>query len=110
VAAFALSLLAWACQVAVFAFTAWSAGSPISLAGNLAALLAVNAGLLVRATPGNVGVFQLAYALAATRFGMSSERALAVSLLIQALQIIPTTLLGVALAPEFVLRRRPAAP
>ena len=105
VGAFLLSMLAWACQLGVFALTASAAGAALPPAGNLAALLAVNAGLLVRATPGNVGVFQLAYALAATRFGMTGETALAVSLLIQSLQILPTTLLGVALAPEFVMRR-----
>lgn len=104
--AFALSLVAWGLQLAVFAIGARAAGAPLSLAGNLVALLAVNAGLLVRATPGNVGVFQLAYALAAAQFGMARDTAIAVSLLIQSLQIIPTTLLGVALAPEFVLRRR----
>ena len=105
VGALALSLIAWGCQLACFAITARAAGSPLPLGGNLAALLAVNAGLLVRATPGNVGVFQLAYALAAARFGMSGDTAVAVSLLIQALQILPTTVLGVALAPEFLLRR-----
>jgi phosphatidylinositol alpha-mannosyltransferase len=109
-AALALSLLAWAGQLACFHLTAMAAGVQLTLAGSLAALLAVNAGLLVRATPGNVGVFQLAYALAATQFGAPRAPAIAVALLIQALQILPTTLLGVALAPEFVLRRpAPAA-
>ena len=75
----------------------------------MAALLAVNAGLLVRATPGNVGVFQLAYALAATQFGVPRDTAIGVALLIQTLQILPTTLLGVVLAPEFVFRRKPGA-
>ena len=101
-----LSLVAWGCQLACFGFTARAAGWPLPLAGNLATLLAVNAGLLLRATPGNVGVFQLAYVLSAGRFGMSEETAVAVSLLIQTLQILPTTVLGVALAPEFLLRGR----
>ena len=65
----------------------------------------MNAGLLLRATPGNVGVFQLAYALAAGYFGVPNDTALAVALLIQTLQIVPTTGLGVALAPEFVFGR-----
>jgi phosphatidylinositol alpha-mannosyltransferase len=107
--ALALSLIAWACQVAVFALTARAAGAPMPIAGNVAALLAVNAGLLVRATPGNVGVFQLAYALVATQFGVAQETAIGVALLIQTLQILPTTLLGVVLAPEFVFRRKPSA-
>jgi uncharacterized protein (TIRG00374 family) len=107
--ALALSLIAWACQVEVFALTAQAAGAPLPAAGNVAALLAVNAGLLVRATPGNVGVFQLAYALAATQFGVPRDTAIGVALLIQTLQILPTTLLGVVLAPEFVFRRKPGA-
>lgn len=104
--ALVLSLVAWGCQLACFALTARAAGAPLPLAGSVATLLAVNVGLLVRATPGNVGVFQLAYALAAAPFGMTNETAIAVSLLIQSLQILPTTLLGVALAPEFLFRRR----
>ncbi|MFL5575339.1 MAG: lysylphosphatidylglycerol synthase transmembrane domain-containing protein [Gemmatimonadaceae bacterium] len=103
--ALALSMLSWVGQLACFHLTALAAGAPLPVAGSLVALLAVNAGLLVRATPGNVGVFQLAYALAATQFGVAREPAIAVALLIQTLQILPTTLLGVILAPEFVLRR-----
>jgi len=38
------------------------------------------------------------------------ESAIAVSLLIQTLQIIPVTILGVAMAPEFLLRRTPKIP
>ena len=109
VGALLLSMAAWGGQLAVFALTARAAGVSLSLAGNLAGVLAVNAGLLIRATPGNVGVFQLAYTLAAGHFGVASHRAVAVSLLIQSLQILPTTILGVALAPEFIFRRRALA-
>ena len=37
---------------------------------------------------------------------MDSDQALAVAFLIQSQQIIPVTLIGVALAPEFIFRRR----
>ena len=74
-------------------------------AASLAALLAINLGLLIRATPGNVGFFQFVFALAAEPFGVARNDAIAVSLLIQTLQIIPTTMLGIALAPEFIFRR-----
>ena len=60
----------------------------------------------MRATPGNVGVFQALYALTATAFGMDSNQAIAVAFLIQTQQIIPVTLLGVALAPEFIFKKR----
>ena len=109
IAALLLSLLAWSMQLATFAWTARAAGLHLPLAGDVATLLAVNLGFLVRATPGNVGFFQLAYALAAEPFGATRDGAIAVALLIQTLQIIPVTLLGVAMAPEFLLRRRTKA-
>ena len=109
-AALLLSLLAWTMQLATFAWTARAAGLHLPLAGDVATLLAVNLGFLVRATPGNVGFFQLAYAIAAEPFGATRNGAIAVALLIQTLQIIPITLLGVAMAPEFLLRRTKKAP
>ncbi|HEX2716738.1 MAG TPA: lysylphosphatidylglycerol synthase transmembrane domain-containing protein [Gemmatimonadaceae bacterium] len=105
-AAVLLSLGAWMLQLATFAWTAHSAGLDLPVAGHLATLLTVNLGFLVRVTPGNVGFFQLAYAVAAVPFGADRDQAIAVSLLIQTLQVIPVTLLGVALAPEFIFRRR----
>jgi uncharacterized protein (TIRG00374 family) len=108
-AAAALSLGAWMLQLATFAWTAHSAGLDLPVAGHLATLLTVNLGFLVRVTPGNVGFFQLAYAVAAVPFGADRDHAIAVSLLIQTLQVIPVTLIGVALAPEFIFRRRQRA-
>ena len=52
-------------------------------------------------------VTDLAYALAAVPFGATRDHAIAVSLLIQTLQIIPVTVLGVAMAPQFLLKRKP---
>ena len=60
----------------------------------------------MRATPGNVGVFQAAYALTAAALRHGRDQAIAVAFLIQAQQIIPVTLLGVALAPEFIFKRK----
>lgn len=105
-----LTVVAWLTQLATFAFAASAAHVPLSLPGNLATLLAVNVSLVIRATPGNVGFFQFAYALAASAFGISKADAIAVSVLIQALQIIPVTILGVALAPEFIFRRNTKVP
>jgi uncharacterized protein (TIRG00374 family) len=101
-----LTLLAWITQLATFAFAAAAAHITMPLQGSLAALLAVNVSLMIRATPGNVGFFQVAYAFVTEPFGVPKEAAIAVSLLIQTLQIIPVTILGVALAPEFLLRRK----
>ena len=104
-AAMALSLLAWACQLWTFHLAAAAAHVPIPLAGSLACLLGINVGLIIRATPGNVGFFQFVYALTAGQFGVPRDDAIAVSLLIQSIQILPLTLLGIALAPEFIFRR-----
>ncbi|MEO5588514.1 MAG: lysylphosphatidylglycerol synthase transmembrane domain-containing protein [Gemmatimonadaceae bacterium] len=103
--ALVLSLLSWICQVLTFEYAAAAAHAPMSHSASIATLIAVNLGLLFRATPGNVGVFQFAFALAADPFGISRNDAIAVSLLIQSLQILPVTLIGMALAPEFIFTR-----
>lgn len=105
VAAILLSLASWACQLWTFELAAAAAHVSIPLAGSLACLLGINVGLIIRATPGNVGFFQFVYALMAGEFGVARNDAIAVSLLIQTLQILPLTLLGMALAPEFIFRR-----
>jgi hypothetical protein len=80
-------------------------GIALPLAGTVAAMLLTNAGLVLRATPGNVGYFQFAYAVAATRFGVPMEAAVASALLLQVVQIVPVTLLAVALAPQMLRRK-----
>jgi uncharacterized protein (TIRG00374 family) len=105
-----LTIIAWAGQLATFAYAARAAHIHLPLQGSLAAMLAVNVSLIVRATPGNVGFFQFAYALATAPFGTLEANAVGVAVLIQALQIIPTTIIGVALAPEFIFRRKAKKP
>ncbi len=105
-AALVLSVSIWALQVWTYALTARSAHFNLPLVGTVAALLAVNVGFVVRATPGNVGLFQAMYALTAVGFGLDRDQAIAVALLIQTQQIIPVTLAGVALAPEFIFKRK----
>ncbi len=105
-AAMVLSVGIWAMQLWTYAWTARAANFNLSLVGTVAALLLVNLGFAVRATPGNVGVFQAVYAIAAVSFGMNKDQAIAVAFLIQTQQIIPVTLLGVALAPEFIFKRK----
>jgi uncharacterized protein (TIRG00374 family) len=105
-AALVLSVAIWAMQVWTYSLTARSADFNIPLVGTVAAILAVNLGFALRATPGNVGVFQAFYAFVAVAFGMDRDKAIAVAFLIQTQQIIPVTLLGVALAPEFIFKRK----
>jgi uncharacterized protein (TIRG00374 family) len=105
IAAILISLASWALQLWTFELAAAAAHVNMPLAGSLACLLGINVGLILRATPGNVGFFQFVYALMAEQFGVARNDAIAVSLLIQTLQILPLTLLGIVLAPEFIFRR-----
>ena len=92
----------WTLQIVTFALVARSVGIALPMAGTIAAMLLTNAGLVLRATPGNVGYFQFAYAIAAARFGVPTEAAVAAALLLQVVQIVPVTLLAVALAPRML--------
>jgi uncharacterized protein (TIRG00374 family) len=102
----ALSIGAWALQVATYHLCARAAHLPLSLAGSIAALLVVGVSFLVRATPGNVGVFQMVYALTARSFGLPEAPAVAVALLIQTIQVLPTIAVGTLVAPRLVDRRK----
>ncbi|MEX2178531.1 MAG: lysylphosphatidylglycerol synthase transmembrane domain-containing protein [Gemmatimonadaceae bacterium] len=95
----AISVIVWALQVASYQLTALAAGFSISLVGTITALLAVNLGFAVRATPGNIGVFQMLYVMTAVGLGLDPDQATGVALLIQAQQILPVTLLGLIASP-----------
>lgn len=110
-AAFALTLVVWATQLATYACAAAAVGVTIPAAGHVLTLLTVNLGFAVRVTPGGVGVFQALYALAASPLGVPAPMAVAAAILIQAVQIVPVTLIGLVAVPG-LLRRTPtvAAP
>jgi uncharacterized membrane protein YbhN (UPF0104 family) len=93
-------------QVWTYSLTARAAHFNLPLVGTVAAILAVNLGFAMRATPGNVGVFQAMYALIAVGFGMDKDQAIAVAFLIQTQQILPVTAIGVIVAPEFIFKRK----
>lgn len=106
--AFVLSVVAWLTQLATYHWCAMAIGISLPIAASLATLLASNLGFLVRLTPGSVGVFQVLYVVTAVQFGVQRDAAVAASLLIQTLQIVPHTVIGVLMAPEFIFRRRSA--
>jgi uncharacterized protein (TIRG00374 family) len=99
VAGMLLSLAAWSLQVATYHLAARAAHLGLPLTGSVAALLAVGISFLVRATPGNVGIFQVIYALTVRSFGIAEAPAVAAALLIQTIQVLPVVLLGTAAAP-----------
>lgn len=97
-----LSLAAWSLQVATYHLAVRATHLPLPLAGSVAALLAVGISFLVRATPGNVGVFQVIYALTVRSFGIAEAPAVAVALLIQTVQVLPTVVIGMLAAPRLL--------
>ena len=102
IAAFAASVGVWALQVAKLALVAGALHLGLPVAGSVAAMLLINTGLLVRATPGNIGYFQLAYALATSRFGVPTDAAVGAAMLIQAIEIVPVTIAALVLAPRLL--------
>ena len=105
-ASLVISVAVWMLQVATYALTARAAHFNLSLVGTIAAILAVNLGFAIRATPGNVGVFQMMYAVTASAFGLDKDAATGVAFLIQAQQILPVTLLGLLAAPHLLFEKR----
>lgn len=105
VAAIGLSFAGWAGQWATFHYAAHATAFPMSASESLIALLVVNASFLVRLTPGNVGVFQLLYTLAATSNGLEKNSAVAVAFLIQLIQYVPVTVIGLLFTPSLVKSR-----
>jgi uncharacterized protein (TIRG00374 family) len=101
-----LSLVNWGAQIATYHLVAVAAHFPISIVGSVTTLITANVGFLVRATPGNVGVFQVVYGVTAQALGLDKAKAVAVALLLQLIQNVPVTLLAVAIAPELLLHWR----
>jgi uncharacterized membrane protein YbhN (UPF0104 family) len=89
-----LTLAVWMCELGSYHAVARAAQLPLSLTGSLMALLAVNLGFVLRATPANVGVFELSYVAAAAAQGAPPGSALAVGMLIHLVQDVPTIALG----------------
>jgi len=90
-----LSAALWLLQVAEYAVVARSLGMTLPFAASVAAMIVINAGLLLRATPGGIGYFEFAYALAVSHFGVSTDIAVATALVIQMIEIIPVTVAAV---------------
>lgn len=105
-ASLVISVAVWILQVATYALTAKAAHFDLSLVGTIAVILAVNLGFAVRATPGNVGVFQMMYAVTAAAFGLDKDQATGVAFLIQTQQILPVTILGLVAAPQMLFAKR----
>jgi uncharacterized membrane protein YbhN (UPF0104 family) len=89
-----LALANWMGQWATYHLTLAATGIPASAAASFTATLASNIGGALRLTPGNVGITQASIALALLPFDVNPAEAVAASVILQALQILPV--LGLA--------------
>lgn len=97
VAAVLLACLNWLLQWAAFHWTIAATHTPSHLAISLSALVAANAAGLLRLTPGNFGVLQGSMILAMEQFDIPLASALAAGLALQAVQVLPALVIGIAL-------------
>jgi uncharacterized membrane protein YbhN (UPF0104 family) len=101
----ALGVAAWALQWATYHWSiaaSHAAGTPAS---SMLALLLSNLGGIFRLTPGNVGIMQGAVVLGLAPAGVAVGRAVAAGLALQAVQVIPVMLIGIAILGRHGLRK-----
>jgi uncharacterized membrane protein YbhN (UPF0104 family) len=103
------ALVNWAAQWATFHLVLLSVHTRPSLEASFMALLATNLAGLLRLTPANVGIFQVAMVGALLPFGIPSEQAMAASLVLQGIQVSPVVVLGLALGGWRTLNHAKAA-
>jgi uncharacterized membrane protein YbhN (UPF0104 family) len=99
-----LGVVNWGLQWLAYHWSIVGVGIAAPSGAALAALVAANLGGVLRLTPGNVGVLQASIVMGLLPFGIHPERALAAGLALQALQVVPTILAGVAVAGGAALR------
>ena len=93
-----LGVANWGLQWLAYHWSIVGVGIAAPPGAALAALVAANLGGILRLTPGNVGVLQASIVMGLLPFGVSADRALAAGLALQAVQVVPIVLAGVAVA------------
>jgi uncharacterized protein (TIRG00374 family) len=105
---FPLSLLSIMLHVLVAHLAAASVGVHLPFGGLVIAVLAVNAASGLPLTPANVGVFQIAFALALSVYGIDKSTAVAVGTVYQGALVLPVIVVGLA-ALLYERKRRDSA-
>jgi uncharacterized protein (TIRG00374 family) len=101
-----IGLAGWLLQLLTYMWAAAAVGLRPGPGATVMLLVAVNIGFIFRLTPAGVGVFQAVYAATAAALELPADQALAAAILLQAVQVIPVTLLGSLMIPGS-LRRSP---
>jgi len=104
----------WSCasdlaDAAVLGLCLQAAGVHLGPAAWLVVLLAINLAILVPSTPGHLGVVEAAAGTSLIALGVPAERALAGAVLYHAVQIVPSTVLGLAVLRKGWIRQRSPA-
>jgi uncharacterized protein (TIRG00374 family) len=92
------AIITWTAQWAIFHLSLLGLGAQPSLAASLTALLATYLSGILRLTPANVGIFQASMVASLLTFGIAAEKAMAASLALQAIQVIPVVIIGLILS------------
>jgi len=101
-----LSILSWLAQFIVAVLAARAIGVRLPLGGMVMAVFAVNAASVFPLTPANIGVFQVAFLVTLSAYGVDRSSSLAVATVFQAALVIPVTLLGLAFLYRTARSRR----
>jgi uncharacterized membrane protein YbhN (UPF0104 family) len=101
----ALAVVNWIAQWCTYHWSIAATHTPTTPAISLGALVMANIAGIPRLTPGNVGVLQGALVLGLGAFHVPPADALAAGLALQAVQVIPVLLIGIALAGRHGFRR-----
>lgn len=100
----ALGIVSWGLQWGAYHWSIVASDVPVTPTLSVLALVLANVGGILRLTPGNVGVLQGAVVLALAPLGVEAARAVAAGLALQAVQVLPVLVIGIALVGRHGLR------
>jgi uncharacterized membrane protein YbhN (UPF0104 family) len=92
-----LATLNWVLQWLTYHWSFVATGAAVTPGVSLAALVMANIAGILRLTPGNIGVLQGSLVLGMRAFEMPAANALAAGLALQAVQVIPVLMIGIAI-------------
>ncbi len=95
---------AWALQWATYYWSIAATHAAVTPSSALLALLLSNFGGIFRLTPGNVGIVQGAVVLGLSPAGVPAAQAVAAGLVLQAVQVLPVLVVGVAILGPYGLK------
>jgi uncharacterized membrane protein YbhN (UPF0104 family) len=110
VGAVVLTAVSWLAQWVTYHWSIEAVHARVTPAASLVALIVSNVAGILRLTPGNVGVVQGSLMVVLEGFHVSAADALAAGLALQAVQLLPILVIGMAIAGRGGVRRWAAAP